>query len=58
MPTATPSWQLDGTMRLEQSTSLPMLEGHVTAGQQGLKDRQVLKEKASKDRDPSLYGEL
>lgn len=33
-------------------------EGHITAGHQALKDRQVLKGNASKRQGPSLYGGL
>lgn len=39
---------MEGLTGLEQSTSLPEPEGYVTAGQQRLQDRQVLKKNAPK----------
>ena len=45
-------------MGIDQSAPLLKLECLVTAGHQGLNDRQVLKENASKGQGPSLYGEM
>ena len=53
-PNRNTQFEMEGLTGLEQSTSLPEPEGHVTAGPQRLQDRQVLKKNAAKrKRSPS-----